>query len=308
MATTSMTPQRQRRGGLAVVARHWQEYLCIAPFFVIFGLFFAYPIGWSLVLSFQRWDGINTPRWVGFDNYRFMLRDPLTRQMLGNTVAFLLMLVPLGLILPLVVGVILNSPALRLRGLFRTIFFIPVVTSLVTVGIVFKFVFGAANGWLNDLLEVGGLGPYPWLTAEGWARIPVATLTIWSGLGFSVLIVLGGLQAIDGEIYDAAQVDGAGAWETFWRITLPLMRPVMVFLLITSTIGVMTMFGQPYVLTGGGPSHNTLTPILHIYNLGFGGAGGGGRIGDAAALSFLLSALMLAVTLVQFRLTRGRDA
>lgn len=296
-----------RRGRFGQVLRHWPEYLCVAPFFVLFAVFAAYPIVWSFVLSFQRWDGINTARWVGLDNYRFMLGDPLTRQLLGNTLAFLVLLVPLGLFLPLVFGVILNGQTLRFRGVFRTIIFVPVVTSLVSVGIVFKFIFGAANGWLNHLLAYAGLGPYPWLTAEGWARVPLVTLTIWGGVGFSTLIVLGGLQSIDGEIYDAAKVDGAGAWRTFWQITLPLMRPVMIFLLITSTIAVMTMFGQPYVLTGGGPSRNTLTPVLHIYNLGFGGAGGGGRIGDAAAFSFLLTALMLVITFVQFRLTRARD-
>lgn len=303
----ALTYRPKPRGRFSVAARHWPEYLCISPFFILFGVFFAYPIVWSLVLSFQRWDGINQPRWVGLDNYRFMLNDPLTHQMLVNTLVFLVILLPVGLILPFAFGVMLNSERLRLRGVFRTIIFIPVVTSMVTVGIVFKFIFGSANGWLNDLLGIIHLGPYPWLTQVGWARIPVATLSIWGGLGFSTLIVLGGLQSIDEEIYAAAKVDGAGTWETFWRITVPLMRPVMVFILITTTIAVMTMFGQPYVLTGGGPSNDTLTPILHIYNLGFGGFGGGGRIGDAAALSFILSALMFVVTFVQLRLTRSND-
>jgi ABC-type sugar transport system permease subunit len=307
MAAVTIDQRRagaRRRGLGREIARHWQEYLCIAPFFVLFAVFFAFPIGWSLVLSFQRWDGVNPARWVGWDNYAFILRDPLTRTMLGNTLVFLLLLVPLGMLLPLFFGVVLNLPTLRLRGLFRTILFVPVVTSLVVVGIVFRFIFATQNGWLNAALGRLGLGPYPWLSDEGLARVPIVSLTLWGGVGFSTLIVLGGLQAIDQEIYDAARVDGASAWQTFWRITLPLLRPVMVFLLITSTISVMTMFSQPYVITKGGPSYSTLTPLLHIYNLGF---GAGGRFGDAAALSFLLSALMLAITFVQLRLTRERD-
>jgi lactose/L-arabinose transport system permease protein len=177
-----------------------------------------------------------------------------------------------------------------------------VVTSAVIAGMVFRIIFGGANGWLNGALSWLNLGPFPWLTEEGWARTPIVTLTIWGGLGFSTLIVLGGLQAIDQEIFDAARVDGASPRQTFWQITLPLLRPVLVFLLITTTIATMTMFTQPYVLTDGGPRNNTLTPLLYIYRLGF-----GGRIGDAAALSFLLSVLMLVITFTQFFLTRSRE-
>jgi len=295
------------RTRFARVARHWREYLCIAPFFVLFAVFFAYPIVWAFVLSFQRWDGVTAARWVGFDNYAFVLRDPVTRQVFVNTAIFLLLLVPLGLILPLAFGVILNQPFLRLRGVFRTILFIPVVTSTVVVGIVFRLLFGSANGWLNGLVAQVGLGPYPWLKDASWARVSIVALTTWGRLGFATLIVLGGLQAIDQEIHDAARVDGASAWNVFWRITLPLMRPVMIFLLITSTIGVMTLFSQPYVLTRGGPSNATLTPLLHIYTIGLGGAGGG-RIGDASALSFLLSAVMVLVAFVQLWATWGRSA
>ncbi|MGH2558700.1 MAG: carbohydrate ABC transporter permease [Thermomicrobiales bacterium] len=295
----------RERGLLSEVTRHWREYLCISPFFLLFAIFFAYPIVWSLILSFQQWDGVTDATWVGLDNYRFVLRDPVTRQMFSNTVFYLLVLVPLGLILPLFFGVILNLPFLRLRGVFRTIIFIPTVTSVVVVGIVWRLVFGSANGWLNGLLANIGLGPYNWLKEPMLAQFPIVSLTVWGGLGFATLIVLGGLQAIDQEIYDAARVDGASAWSIFWKITLPLMRPVMIFLLITSTIQVMTLFSQPYVVTRGGPSNETLTPLLHIYNIGVGSTGAA-RIGDSTALSFLLSAAMLIIVAIQLRLTRRR--
>lgn len=294
-------PTRLQRTRWQEIARHWPEYLCIAPFFILFGVFFAYPIVWSFILSFQKWDGVNEATWVGLDNYRFVVNDPLTRTMLANTVVFLLLLVPLGVILPMVFGVLLNAPRLRFRGVYRTAIFIPVVTSMVSVGIVFKMIFAKANGWLNGLLGLFGVEPLGWLTEPNLAKYPVVALTVWAGLGFSTLIVLGGLQSIDQDVLDAAKVDGAGTWQTFWQITIPLMRPIMVFLVITSTISVMTMFSQPYVLTNGGPSNATRTPLLHIYDIAF-----SGRIGDAAALSFLLSALMLVVTGIQFRVTRAR--
>lgn len=303
--TTKTAPRPRGRGRLAGIARYWREYLCISPFFVLFAIFFAYPLIWSFVLSFQRWNGIGIPRWVGLDNYAFVLGDRVTRQMFTNTVVYLLLLVPLGLLLPVVFGVVLNQAGLKLRGVFRTILFVPVVTSIVVVGIVWRLIFGTANGWLNGLLAPIGLGPFNWLKDATLAYVPIVSLTIWGTLGFSILIVLGGLQAIDAEIYDAAKVDGASSGNIFWRITLPLLRPVMLFLLITSTISVATLFAQPYVVTQGGPANQTLTPLLHIYNIGVGSAGAA-RIGDASALSFLLSAFMLIVVFVQLRLGRGR--
>jgi lactose/L-arabinose transport system permease protein len=235
-----------------------------------------------------------------------VLHDPVTRKMAKNTLRFLILLVPLGMILPLFFGVLLNLSFLKLRGVFRTLIFIPTVTSLVGVGIVWKLLFGSANGWLNGLLSYIGLGPYNWLKDPTLAQVPIVTLTVWGTLGFSTLIVLGGLQAIDQDIYDAAKVDGASALNIFRKITLPMMRPVMVFLLITTTIQVMTIFSQPYVITKGGPSNETLTPILHIYNIGIGSTGSP-RIGDATALSFLLSAAMIVIVVFQFLVVRRRD-
>jgi len=286
--------------------KYWREYLCISPFFILFIIFFAYPIGWSFVLSLQRWDGIGEPSWVGFDNYQYLLSDTLTIKVISNTVFLLLVLVPLGLLLPLMLGVVLNLQFLKFRGTFRTILFIPVVTSLVVIGIVFRFIFGGEFGWLNSALSVIGLGPYPWMTDRGWAYLPIIVLSIWGSLGYYTLIVLGGLQSLDTEVFEAARIDGANEVQIFFSITLPLMRPVMVFLLISTTISVMRMFSEPYTLYQGGrgPSDNALTPALHIYRIGF---GAGTRYGDAAALSFLLSLVIIAVSVVQYRITRSRD-
>jgi lactose/L-arabinose transport system permease protein len=251
---------RQRSAFRRTLKEHWQDYLFISPFFILFAIFFAYPIIWAFKLSFQKWTGAGDPTWVGLDNYRFVLHDPVTHQMFYNTARFLVLIVPLGILLPLVFGVLLNISFLRLRGIFRTLIFIPTVSSLVGIGIVWKLLFGAANGWLNAILAHVGLGPYKWLKDPQLAQVPIVTLALWGSLGFTTLIVLGGLQAIDEEIYDAAKIDGASPFNQFWQITLPLLRPVIVFLLITTTIMVMTLFSQPYIVTEGGPSNQTLTP------------------------------------------------
>lgn len=273
----------------------------------MFAIFFAYPIFWSLKLSFQKWTGVGDPVWVGLDNYRFVLHDPVTRTMFFNTFRFLVLIVPLAILIPLVFGVLLNISFLRLRGVFRTLIFIPTVSSLVGIGVVWKLMFGAANGWLNAMLGHAGLGPYKWLKDPHLAQVPIVTLALWGSIGFTTLIVLGGLQAIDEEIYDAAKIDGASAFNVFWKITMPLMRPVVIFLLITSTIMVMTLFSQPYIVTEGGPSNQTLTPLLHIYRIGV-GSQGAARIGDASALTFILSAIMIVVVVIQFLITRQRES
>lgn len=301
------TSPRQRSAFRRVLREHWQDYLFISPFFILFAIFFAYPIFWSLKLSFQKWTGVGDPVWVGLDNYRFVLHDPVTRTMFFNTFRFLVLIVPLAILIPLVFGVLLNISFLRLRGVFRTLIFIPTVSSLVGIGVVWKLMFGAANGWLNAMLGHAGLGPYKWLKDPHLAQVPIVTLALWGSIGFTTLIVLGGLQAIDEEIYDAAKIDGASAFNVFWKITMPLMRPVVIFLLITSTIMVMTLFSQPYIVTEGGPSNQTLTPLLHIYRIGV-GSQGAARIGDASALTFILSAIMIVVVVIQFLITRQRES
>lgn len=283
------------------VWRHRQEYLFIAPFFVIFGSFHLFPLGWALFLSFNRWSGFGPMQFVGVDNYRAVLAEQQVRLALVNTLIFTAVLVPTGVLLSLAFANLLNIRDLAWRGVFRTVYFLPFVTSTVIVAIVFQMVFDNSYGWANDLLRLGGLAPVKWLSSPVWAKIVIVLLAHWQGLGYTILIMLGGLQSIEREIYDAAEIDGAGKGRIFWSITAPLMRPVMLFVTIVGTIGVLNMFIQPYILTGGGPQNSTLTMTLRLYQLAFAST----RYGDGAALGFVIGALVVVVTLLQLRFLRA---
>jgi ABC-type sugar transport system permease subunit len=280
--------------------RHRLDYLFISPFFIIYGFFHLYPLCWAFFLSFQRWSGFGEMKFVGLDNYRAVLTEAVSRAALVNTVIFAAVLVPTGVLLALVFGVLLNQRQLWARGAFRTLYFLPFVTSSVIVAIVFQEFFDKDYGWANAVLRTVGLPIVPWLTNPGWAKFAIIFLTHWQGLGYNILIVLGGLQAIEREIYEAAEIDGAGRWQTFWSITAPLMRPVLLFITIIGTIGVLNLFNQPYILTKGGPLNSTLTLTLRLYQLAFGST----RYGDGAALGFLMGLLIMLITIAQLRFLR----
>jgi ABC-type sugar transport system permease subunit len=281
--------------------RHRLEYLFISPFFIIYSIFHLYPLAWAFYLSFQRWSGFGDMTFVGLDNYRAVLTEDIVHKAFINTLIFTGVLVPTGVFLSLFFAVLLNRHDLWGRGVFRTIYFLPYVTSSVIVAIVFQEFFDKDYGWANELLKALHLNPVPWLTAGAWARAVIIFLSHWQGLGYNILIMLGGLQSIEREVYEAASIDGAGRWSTFWSITTPLMRPVMLFVMVIGTIGVLNMFNQPYILTGGGPQYSTVTLTLRLYQLAFAST----RYGDGAALGFLIGVLIVLVTMSQLRFLRS---
>lgn len=300
-AGQAITAARRPRSLWQEIWRHRLEYLFVSPFFVIYGFFHLYPLGWAFYLSFQQWSGFGDMKFVGLDNYHAVLTETITRQALLNTLIFTAVLVPTGVLLSLFFAVLLNRRDLWGRGAFRTIYFLPYVTSSVIVAIVFQEFFDKEYGWANELLKVVHLQAIPWLTNGAWARVVIIFLSHWQGLGYNILIMLGGLQSIEREVYEAAAIDGAGRWSTFWNITTPLMRPVMLFVTIIGTIGVLNLFNQPYILTNGGPQNSTLTLTLRLYQLAFGST----RYGDGAALGFLIGILVLLVTMTQLRFLRS---
>jgi ABC-type sugar transport system permease subunit len=283
------------------IAQHWMDYLFIAPFFITFAIFGLYPLLWAIQLSFSRWRGFGPMQFVGLENYRVVLKDPYILQALVNTLEFAGILLPTGIFIAIVLAVILNIRNLTGKGIFRTIYFLPYITNSVIVAIVFTQLFDDTFGWVNFGLQAIGLPTVKWLRTSAWgAKTVVILLTHWGGIGYNVLLFLGGLQGIEPEIYEAAKIDGANEWQTFWRVTLPLLRPIIFFLMIMATIGLMNMFNQPYMLTRGGPRGETTTLMLRLYELGIGGQ----RYGDASAFGFLIGLLVILISVIQFRLQR----
>lgn len=287
------------------IARHWLDYLFIAPFFISFAIFSLYPLGWALQLSFSRWRGFGPMTFVGLENYKVILKDPYILQALVNTLQFAYILLPTGIFLAIMLAVFLNIKDLWGRGVFRTIYFLPYITSTVIVAIVFTQLFDDEMGWLNQGLSYLGIEGPRWLRGDPWAaKWVVIFLTHWGGVGYNVLLFLGGLQSIETELYEAARMDGANEWQIFWRITLPLLYPIIFFLIIIATIGLMNMFNQPFMLTNGGPRGETTTLMLRLYELGIGGQ----RYGDASAFGFLIGILVVVISLIQIRILRQRGA
>ncbi len=283
------------------ITEHWIDYLFISPFFITFAIFALYPLIWAFRLSFSSWRGFGPMEYVGLDNYRAMFRDPYIRQSLINTLQFAYILLPTGILAAITLAVILNNPSLPGRGVFRTIYFLPYVTSSVIVAIVFTQLFDDHMGWINQGLIQLGIEPVRWLRRDPWAaKTVVILLTHWGGIGYNILLFLGGLQSIEPEIYEAARIDGANEVQIFWRVTLPLLQPIIFFLTIMATIGLLNMFNQPYMLTRGGPRGMTETLMLRLYEVGIVQS----RFGDASAFGFIIGALVITISLIQIRLQR----
>jgi len=234
--------------------------------FAVFGL---YPLVFSLGLSFARWDGLTDLKWVGFGNFALMRTDDLFLVALKNTFILGLMYVPPMLIGAFVFANMLNTAWLKFRALFRAAFFLPVVTPMVVVAIIFTILYSQEGGIMNYLIARFGLEPVPWLVSENWSKPSLAILLVWRWTGYNMVLMLAGLQGISQEYYEAARIDGAGPFKRMLHVTLPLMRPVFVFCSITSLIGTVYMFDEIFVMTQGGPGTSSLNFGLYLFNTTF---------------------------------------
>ena len=249
--------------------KHRHFYLFISPFFILFAIFGLYPLVFSLYLSFVKWDGLTTMTWVGLGNFAGMLHDEILLTSLWNTLAIGLMYVPPMFIGAFLFAILLNESWIKMRALFRAAFFLPVVTPMVVVAIVFILLYGQEAGFLNYLLGKLGARPIPWLVSENWSKPSIAVLLVWRWTGYNMVLMLAGLQGISTEYYEAARIDGAGAWQRLWHITLPLMRPIFIFCSIMSLIGTVYMFDEVFVLTQGGPGASSTNFGLYLFNTSF---------------------------------------
>ncbi len=265
-----------------------------------FLLFGALPLLASLVLGFTDWNGVGAPRWVGLQNFREILTaDPLFWKSLKVTFWFALLYIPFSLVIGFAMAMLMNQ---RLRGVsvFRTIYYLPSVLSGVAVAILWQFVFHRDFGVLNWLLSLVGVDPIPWLTDSNWVIPALVIMQLW-GVGASIIIYLGGLQGIPSELYEVAKIDGAGFWPTLFRVTLPMMSPVLFFQLVLGIISTLQIFTQAYVMTAGGPNYSSYFFALNIYQRAFQDL----RLGYASALAWILFVIIVAITLVVFRVSKS---
>jgi multiple sugar transport system permease protein len=319
-ATTPATgpaapPGRSRPGRSATVTaartqrrrRALTGWAFAAPFTVLFGLFLAIPVIASLVMSLTdlRSTDLRTPLnvdFVGLANYARLFTDDLFLRAALNTGVFVLVGVPLTMVLGLAAASALNSGLIRLRGLFRVGFYLPVVTSIVAIAVVWRLVLDPEAGLVNALLRLVGVDGPNWLGDSGLALPSITVMAAWRNFGFLMVVFLAGLQTIPADLYEAARLDGASRWDQFRYVTLPLLRPTLLFGAVVTGIGYLQLFEEPFVMTRGGPLSSTLSVSYHIYHqFGF------GNYGYAAAASYVLFVSIVALSVLQFRLLRSRD-
>jgi multiple sugar transport system permease protein len=286
-----------RGGGLSTL-------LFMLPLLLVFGAFSWYPIVKTIVMSLQHTNLVNAPTWVGLDNFRAVIHDPLLPTAVKNTAYFALLALIFGYPIPLVAAVLM-SEVRRARGLYSALAYLPVVIPPVVAVLLWKtFYDGGSVGVFNTVLGWVHLGPYPWLQSQSWAMPSLVLESTWANAGGTVIIYLAALSAVNSELYEAASVDGATLWQKVWHVTLPQLRGVLLVTMILQIIGTAQVFLEPYLFTSGGPANSTLTVLLLIYNYAFGNSLGG-DYGKATALSLMLAVFLALFSLVYMRATRS---
>lgn len=299
--TTPAPPERQRGNPFK---RFWPQYVSIAPFYILFLVFGLFPLVFSIWLSFNDWDGMGKMKFVGLAQYQYLVTDPRFWNAVANTfIIWFISTIPM-LFLALVIAFLLHQN-IRFKGFYRVAFFLPNVTSMVAMAIVFGSVFSDSFGLINSALDAIGAKQIPWLSSPWGIKVTIAVMVIWRWTGYNSIIYLAGLQAISSDLYESARVDGANGWNIFSRITVPLLRPVILFTVITSTIGGLSLFTEPQVLLGndGGPGEAGMTIVLYQYNQAFTQF----DFGYGAAIAWALFIIAVIFAIINWRLVSERE-
>ncbi len=282
-------------------------WMFAAPALLVIGVFFALPVLSALALSLTDFDlyALADPanlRFAGLDNYLELLRTPMFWKSLWNTSYFVVVGVPLSVATSLAAALLLNSPVARFRALFRTALFAPVVTTLVAVAVIWRYLFHTRYGLVNWALAHVGLEPVDWLGDPDWAMPTIILFAVWKNFGYNMVIFLAGLQAIPRDLYEAARIDGASRWQQLLHITLPQLGPVLLVVGVITVSGYFQLFAEPYVMTRGDPLQSTVSVLYFMFEEGF----KWWNLGRASAVAFLLFLVILAVTTVILRIGRRR--
>jgi multiple sugar transport system permease protein len=284
------------------VRRTHSAWLFVAPALIVIAVFFFLPVLAALAMSLSDFDiyalaNLRNLRFVAFDNYAQLLVSPAFWQAFGNTLYFVVVGVPLSLAVSLGMALALNSRLARWQPVFRTSLFAPVVTTLVAVAVIWRYLFNTHYGLLNYALGTIGIPRIDWLGDPHWAMPSIILFAVWKNFGYNMIILLAGLQAIPEELYEAARLDGASAWRCFRFITLPMLAPVLMMVGILTVAGYFQLFAEPYVMTQGGPLQSTVSVLYFMYEEGF----KWWNLGSASAVAFLLFLFIFAVTALQLR-------
>ncbi|WP_330281674.1 carbohydrate ABC transporter permease [Streptomyces sp. NBC_00588] len=304
------TPAARPRSALR---KYWHLYAAISPFYLLFLAFGLVPVGFSLYLSFHRWDGLGTMEWAGLSQYQYLLGDSDFWSSIGNTILIWALATFPMIFLAMVTAVMLNS-AVRFKNVYRFAYFLPNVTSVVAIAIVFGSVFSTNFGLVNALLQAVGLDQVAWLNTPWGIKIAIATLMTWQWTGYNAIIFLAGLQTVPSELYEAARVDGANPVQTFFRITLPMLRPTLLFVLVVSTVTGLQSFTEAQVLLqntsndstfSGGPGHAGRTMVLYFFQQTF----DNNDFGYGAAVAWGIFLVDVIFSIINWRLVqrRGED-
>jgi ABC-type sugar transport system permease subunit len=269
-------------------------YLLVSPYIIHFLVFVAFPVTFSIVLTFHKWNIISPMEYVGLSNFIRLFNDALFFKSIWNTIIFLLIHIPLQIIIALFLAEILNQN-IRFRGFFRAAFFLPVIVSGVVVTMLWQQLFGFDTGLLNRILTALGFGKVGWLVNPDLAMPSIAVMATWKNVGLYIVLFLVGLQTVPRHYYEAADLEGATHWQKFFHITIPAINPTIFMVLILSTIGGFSLFIEPYIMTGGGPLNSTLSAVLYIYKQGFFYY----HMGYSATLGFFFAMLILLVVMIQ---------
>jgi ABC-type sugar transport system permease subunit len=309
---TATAPPVRAAGGRATARRHALRealagWVFASPYLLLFLVFLAGPIVVSLLVSFTDFDlgAIADPadaKFVGLDNYRELLGDERFQAAAANTAYFVVAGVPLTMAAALAAAVALNSALVKLRTLFRVGYYVPVVTSIVAIAVVWRYVLDPDVGLLNRVLDGIGLPTANWLGTPSLAMPAIILIAIWRNLGFAMVIFLAGLQGISADVYEAARIDGASRWQEFRRITVPLLMPTMAFVAVTTSAGYLQLFEEPFVMTNGGPLDRTLSVAMYMYEQGFKFF----NLGYAGAVAYTLFIAVVVLTVIQLRLFRSQ--
>jgi multiple sugar transport system permease protein len=280
----------------------------VSPALLLIATFFAVPVFAGLALSLTDFDiysiaDLSNLRFVGLDNYAQILSDQLFWKALGNTFYFVLVGGPLSMAVSLAAALLLDARGIRFPGFFRSVYFMPVVTTLVAVSVVWRYLYHPRYGLIDAALGMVGLPAIDWLGDPQWAMPAIILMSVWKNFGYNMLILIAGLQSIPKDTYEAAELDGATWWGRFRHVTLPGLGPTLLFVGIITMLGQFQLFAEPYVMTQGGPLKSTTSVVLLMYEQGF----RWWRIGFAASLAFILFLIMLAGTLLQMRLQKSRS-